>query len=498
VSALPPRSTFVACEPGAIRRKNNGPIVSFSGTAELQVSTLRFLAGNKGAQMSDTDKAMGTVTLEELAERLAKVEERARVREAQLVTENARLSQRLARVESMWGPRATRPSVVRPTPRPDDDDNGVADREPFVSRRGAFKILGVAAAGGVGLALGSTVLGAEPAAAATGNMRFGESNDAGSAQTALTGRVKSVALLNVENTETSHGGAGLYAMTYAASGIEHVIGAIVGDTNGKAGPAVVGMSSGGNAVYGIQAAKSGIPGAPHPSAVVGDTDGDGAGVLGLSGGGDGVYGIFNGTSRISTGVHAGVVGDTDESGAGVLGLSSAGDGVYGVAFGKSGISTALHAGVVGDSDYLSPGVMGLSIVCGVYGVVVASSSLGPILAGVTGDSSTHVGVLGMSSGADGVHGLTDADGASGVAGLDQASGNGSHGVYGASDNGIGGYFQGGRAPLFLVPGASSGAPSSGDHSKGEIYLDSNGAVFVCTAGDGSDAGTWQELAFLVN
>ncbi|MGO8877810.1 MAG: hypothetical protein ACLQNG_18880 [Acidimicrobiales bacterium] len=448
--------------------------------------------------MSDTDKAAGNLTLDDLADRLAKVEERTRVREAQLVAENARLSQRLARIESMWGPRATGPSAVRPTPRPDTDDNSVADGENFVSRRGAFKILGAAAAGGVGLALGSTMLGAEPAAAATGNMKFGESNNAGSAQTALSGRVKSVALLDVENAETADPGAGLYAMTYAASGIERVIGAIVGDTNGKAGPAVVGMSSGGNAVYGIQAAKSGITGAPHPSAVVGDTDGDGAGVLGLSSGGDGVYGVYNDTSRINAGVHAGVVGDTDESGAGVLGLSSAGDGVYGVAFGKSSVGIALHAGVVGDSGYLSPGVMGLSVVCGVYGVVVARSSLGPVLAGVTGDSSTYVGVLGMSSGADGVHGLTDADGASGVAGVDQASGNSSHAVYGASDNGIGGYFRGGRAPLFLAPGASSGPPSSGDHSKGEIYLDSNGAIFVCTVGDGSDAGTWQELAYLGN
>ena len=197
-------------------------------------------------------------------------------------------------------------------------------------------------------------------------------------------------------------------------------------------------------------------------------------------------------------MHAGVVGDTDESGAGVLGLSSAGDGVYGVAFGKSGISTALHAGVVGDSDYLSPGVMGLSIVCGVYGVVVASSSLGPILAGVTGDSSTHVGVSGMSSGADGVHGLTDADGASGVAGLDQASGNGSHGVYGASDNGIGGYFQRGRAPSSSFEALHPAPPALVTTPRERSDLDSNGAVFVCTAGDGSDAGTWQELAFLVN
>ena len=207
--------------------------------------------------------------------------------------------------------------------------------------------------------------------------------------------------------------------------------------------------------------------------------------------------MFNGTSHISTGLHAGVVGDTDETGAGILGLSSGGDGVYGVAYGRSGISTGLHAGVVGDTDFLGPGVIGLSIACGVYGVVAARSSLTAIFAGVTGDSSTFMGVLGMSSGADGVHGLTNAAGHSGLAGIDQATGNTSHGVWR-----IGQWHRRilprGSRPLLLVPASSPGPPTSGDHSKGEIYLDSNGAVFVCTAGDGSDLGTWQQLTFVGN
>jgi hypothetical protein len=233
----------------------------------------------KEKQMSDKGSATSSLSLEELAARLAKVEEQTRVREAQLVTENARLSQHLARIENAGRSQATRSPRVQPALRTGHGEKGVSEGEHFVSRRGAFKVLGAAAAGGVGLALGSTMLGVEPAAAATGSMKYGESNDAGSDQTALTGAVKRVALLNVENAETSVPGAGLYAMTYAPSGLEHVIGAIVGDTNGKAGPAVVGMSSGGNAVYGIQAAKSGITGAPYPAAVIGDTDGSGAGVL---------------------------------------------------------------------------------------------------------------------------------------------------------------------------------------------------------------------------
>jgi hypothetical protein len=168
----------------------------------------------------------------------------------------------------------------------------------------------------------------------------------------------------------------------------------------------------------------------------------------MSSAGDGVYGVYNGTSHISAEMLAGVVGDTDEDAAGVLGLSSGGDGVYGVASGKSGVSTSLRAGVVGDNDSLGPGVIGLSNACGVYGILTAHSSLTAISAGVTGDSSTGIGVLGMSGGADGVHGLTSKAGASAVAGIDQATGDTSHGVYGSSDNGIGGYFQGGRAPIF--------------------------------------------------
>ncbi|HEV8063686.1 MAG TPA: hypothetical protein VGP46_02590 [Acidimicrobiales bacterium] len=211
--------------------------------------------------MSDGRRATSTSTLEELADRLAKLEAQARSREAQLVNENLRLSRRLQELAG---------SGEVPAPRSDTSPPAA------ISRRGTFKMLGAAAAGGVGLALGSTVLAAEPAQAATGTMKYGETNNAVSAQTQLTGTVENVAALNVINGETSHPGAGLCAMSYAPSGLPNVIGAILADTNGKAGPAVVGMSSGGN----------------------------------------GVYGVYNGTSHITAGTLAGVVGDTDEAAAG--------------------------------------------------------------------------------------------------------------------------------------------------------------------------------------
>ncbi len=45
----------------------------------------------------------------------------------------------------------------------------------------------------------------------------------------------------------------------------------------------------------------------------------------------------------------------------------------------------------------------------------------------------------------------------------------------------------------LKPAGSAGAPTTGTHRKGEIYMDSAGALFVCTAGDGTTVGTWKKL-----
>ena len=77
----------------------------------------------------------------------------------------------------------------------------------------------------------------------------------------------------------------------------------------------------------------------------------------------------------------------------------------------------------------------------------------------------------------------------GVAG-DSAQGTG---VNGCSNNGYGGQFDGGKAQMRLVPKDSVGAPTTGLHRQGEIYMDSRGALFVCTAGDGTTVGTWKKV-----
>jgi hypothetical protein len=63
------------------------------------------------------------------------------------------------------------------------------------------------------------------------------------------------------------------------------------------------------------------------------------------------------------------------------------------------------------------------------------------------------------------------------------------GVFGSGD--YGGELQGGKAQLRLRPKGSAGAPTTGSHLKGELYLDSNARLFVCTA-DGTP-GTWRSV-----
>ncbi len=87
-------------------------------------------------------------------------------------------------------------------------------------------------------------------------------------------------------------------------------------------------------------------------------------------------------------------------------------------------------------------------------------------------------IVGFTSGIDnspepvtrvGVMGLADQDG---------------YGVYGASPQGVGGSCAGGAAQLRLVPGATAGPPS-GSHQMGELYLGSQGDLYLCTQGGAS-------------
>ena len=59
------------------------------------------------------------------------------------------------------------------------------------------------------------------------------------------------------------------------------------------------------------------------------------------------------------------------------------------------------------------------------------------------------------------------------------------------DSRYGGKFDGSRAQLLLVPKSGTGRPTTGVHTKGEIYLDSAASVFVCTKT--GTPGTWRKV-----
>ncbi len=188
--------------------------------------------------------------------------------------------------------------------------------------------------------------------------------------------------------------------------------------------------------------------------------------------------------------YAGVAGrNSTEDGTGVSGVATNGVGVR--AIGNNGVHgqsiTRGWAGVYGNNttDYG-------------FGVVGDGKGSG---AGVLGRNQTGDGVQGETrrDGYSGVYGYHNGTSGYGVTGVGRGSGMGvvgknfdagGIGVLGEATNGYGGWFQGGKAHLFLKPAGSAGRPA-GAHSKGEIYLDKNANLFVCTQ-DGTP-GTWRRI-----
>jgi hypothetical protein len=134
-------------------------------------------------------------------------------------------------------------------------------------------------------------------------------------------------------------------------------------------------------------------------------------------------------------------------------------------------SRGAYEGTNEDSD--GYGVWGNSKGYGLYGTSSA-------------DTGFAAGVLGV--GRIGIHGLSDATGFFAVWG--RHTGNGS-GVFGDSADGYGGEFEGGKAQLKLVPKGTRGKPTTGTHTRGEIYMDSKGTLFVCTVS--GTPGTWRRV-----
>jgi hypothetical protein len=274
--------------------------------------------------------------------------------------------------------------------------------------------------------------------------------------------VRALGGTGVWGSSATTGRSGVYGEHKGTTGF-----GVIGD--GKdSGAGVLGRNSSGTGVWGegsTQAEVAGVRG-------IGKT-----GVWGSSAttGYSGVYGQHTGTSGI------GVVGDGKGGSAGVLGRNPnatgvRGEGVIGVwgqssSTGQAGIRGEGRTGVSGvGSDDQQAGVKGEGPT-GVWGLSNKTS-----YSGVYGEhtGTSGIGTVGIGKGgAPGVLGRND----TGVGVL----GEGTNGVHGKASGGYGGQFEGGRAQLRLVPAGTVGKPTSGTHQKGEIYMDSAGALFVCTA-----------------
>jgi hypothetical protein len=258
-------------------------------------------------------------------------------------------------------------------------------------------------------------------------------------------------------------------------------------------------------------------------------DGSGAGVSGRHDSGPGVAGFSNSGIGVrgSSSSNDGVYGSSAASGrSGVFGhntrTNGSGNGVY-------GSSNSPHGTGVWGEGVQGNGVVGKtqgSDRCGVHGentavleqptpergehhLIEPAPQIGVTRGrgiGVQGVSKHGVGVNGASPFGNGVLGETSASGQSGVYGRNdyqfdardqaafqpherivrnacgvtgQADDVQGIGVRGMSKHGYGATLQGGRAPLRLLPAETAGAPTSGDHEVGELFVDSNGDLFFC-------------------
>jgi hypothetical protein len=288
---------------------------------------------------------------------------------------------------------------------------------------------------------------------------------------------------------------------------------VLGECNASMGSGVCGLSDRGLGVNGWSRSKAGVRGESSSGVGVLGESSSGVGVQGVSSNNDGVAGRSEAEGR------SGVFGHntkTNGSGNGVYGGSNSPDGT-GV-WGEGGQGN----GVVGKTQGLDR--------CGVYGentavleqptpkrggehpLIEPAQTLRETQAfGVQGVSTHGVGVNGASSNNHGVVGEASRA-RSGVYGLNLYSGDPlgldttertscgvtGHaddfygiGVRGMSKHGYGATLQGGQAPLRLLPAETAGAPLSGDHQVGELFVDSQGNLFFCKVT--GVPGTWFKI-----
>jgi hypothetical protein len=155
--------------------------------------------------------------------------------------------------------------------------------------------------------------------------------------------------------------------------------------------------------------------------------------------------------------------------------------------------------------------LGVTTTSDFYAASIQNFGSGAALVARTEGANSAVGGVAADATVDGF-GVTGA-GAYGVFGQSITSRPGFHGVWGISSTGVGtgvfgegkvgvrgkamnstgyaGVFEGGKAQLRLVPSTTYGKPTTGAHLKGELYLDRNVNLWLCTAN--GTPGTWKKV-----
>ncbi|GEM_PF-1661375 len=289
------------------------------------------------------------------------------------------------------------------------------------------------------------------------------------------------------------------------------------------GSGVAGISAGGGG-SGVSGYSSMVPTAPTPplaTGVYGHGDSYGLWSEGAVGaismsitGGDGLQSSsYADPSRTTLGAGTGVSGSSG-SGIGAQGASVSGFGVSGFSTGSVGVRGETAAAT-------ASGVHGIGRAAGAVGVHGAGGQ-----AGIRGESPAGIGVdarsaAGIAVRATGPRGIVvssatgvgvDVETTTGI-GVHVLAGDGlpvsttnqsaAHPAISASNtlggpalratsiSGYGAVFTGGRAPLRLTPAAKAGHPRSGAHQKGELVVDRNGTLYLCTAG--GRPGRWRRV-----
>ena len=319
--------------------------------------------------------------------------------------------------------------------------------ETRISRRGALA-LGAAAAVGLG-AVADSVLAATPAAAATGNMQYGASNNAVTAGTDLTSTATGETL-SIENT-AGEGNALSVSVTDALS----------------AGSAIYAVNAGQNNT--VKALSNNVD---NPNAVVfASNSGPGAGVQGESTSGYGLSG-------------QGGLAPLYLTPATSLGPPTTGTHLVGEFYVDS--EGYLFQLLGGAPPQWCPVVLGGSSLDTTYGTELFSSdSRFTFSAHNVGEGAA---ITAEAIGTASVISALQASSESTGAGINSSTYGSGAAFVGASVSGYGVSAQGGLAPLLLTPAATAGAPTTGAHVLGELYVDSEGVQYRCAAA--GTPGTW--------